>query len=77
MWNDLIKVKHIYVKGRVLRLGNGKNIDFWNDIWCGPLSLKDKKKLDLRGVMTAPRFSVKKKDLLTQIEKTPEPPPPS
>jgi len=27
--------------------------------------------------MTAPGFSVKKKDLLTQIEKTPEPPPPS
>jgi len=36
-----------------------------------------KKKLDLRGVMTAPGFSMKKKDLLTQIEKTPEPPPPS
>ena len=31
------------------------------------------KKLDLRGVMTAPGFSVKKKDLLTQIEKTPTP----
>ena len=34
------------------------------------------KQLDLRGVMTAPGFSVKK-DLLTQIKKTPEPPPPS
>ena len=33
------------------------------------------KKLDLRGVMTAPGFSMKKKDLLTQIEKTPEPQP--
>ena len=23
-------------------LGNGKNIDFWHDVWCGPLSLKDR-----------------------------------
>ena len=34
-----------------------------------------KKKLDLRGVMTAPGFSMKKKDLLTQIEKTLNPRP--
>jgi hypothetical protein len=40
--NDLIKIKNIYIKGRILRLGNGKNIDFWHDIWCGPLYLKDR-----------------------------------
>jgi hypothetical protein len=40
VWNDLVKIKHIYIKGRVMRLGNGKSIDFWNDTWCGPLRLK-------------------------------------
>ena len=42
VWNDLIKVKNIYIKGRVLILGDGNNIDFWHDIWCRPLSLKDR-----------------------------------
>jgi len=28
VWNDLIKVKNIYIKGRVLILGDGNNIDF-------------------------------------------------
>jgi len=42
VWNDLIKIKHIYVKGRVMRLGNGKSIDFWHDTWCGSLPLIDR-----------------------------------
>ena len=40
--NDLVKIKHIYVKGRVTWLGNGKSIDFWHDTWCGSLPLKDR-----------------------------------
>jgi hypothetical protein len=42
VWNDLIKIKNVYIKGGVLRLGDGKNIDFWHNIWCEPLSLKDR-----------------------------------
>jgi hypothetical protein len=42
VWNDLIKIKHYYTSGRVIKLGNGKNVDFWNDSWCGSLSLKDR-----------------------------------
>jgi hypothetical protein len=42
VWNDLIKIKHYYTSGRVINLGNGKNVDFWNDSWCGSLSLKDR-----------------------------------
>jgi hypothetical protein len=40
--NDLLKIKHIYIKGRIMRLGNGLTIDFWHDIWCRAISLKDK-----------------------------------
>jgi mannosylglycoprotein endo-beta-mannosidase len=41
-WNDLLKVKQLYVKGRIMILGNGKRIDFWEDAWCGMVALKDK-----------------------------------
>jgi hypothetical protein len=42
VWNDLIKVKDIYTRGRVMILGNGKEIDFWRDAWCGLVPLKEK-----------------------------------
>jgi hypothetical protein len=42
VWNDLLKVKHIYLKGRSVRIGDGKNTRFWHDRWCGLVSLVDK-----------------------------------
>jgi hypothetical protein len=42
VWNDLLKVKHIYLKGRIISVGNGPNKIFWEDLWCGMVALKDK-----------------------------------
>jgi hypothetical protein len=42
MWNDLLKVRHVYLKGRSMKVGNGKNTSFWHDRWCGLVSLADK-----------------------------------
>jgi len=32
-WNDLLKVKHIYLKGRKIKVKNGKGTSFWVDAW--------------------------------------------
>jgi len=42
VWNDLLKVREYYLKGRVMVVGNGKITDFWLDPWCGAAALKDK-----------------------------------
>jgi len=42
LWNDLLKVKDVYLKGRNMVIGKGKSTDFWSDVWCGTVSLKDK-----------------------------------
>lgn len=42
IWNDLLKVKDLYLKGRSMLVKEGKETDFWNDQWCGAVSLKDK-----------------------------------
>jgi hypothetical protein len=42
VWNDLIKVKDLYLSGRYIKIGNGCDTDFWNDPWCGSAALKDK-----------------------------------
>ena len=42
VWNDLLKIKDIYLKGRVMCVGNGQFTDFWRDSWCGMISLKEK-----------------------------------
>ena len=39
IWSDLLKVKEYYMKGRKLIVGNGRNIDFWDDIWLGDFTL--------------------------------------
>jgi hypothetical protein len=35
VWNDLLKVRHVYLKGRSMKVGNGKNTSFWHNRWCG------------------------------------------
>jgi hypothetical protein len=42
LWKGLMKVRHIYLRGRSYKVGNGKNISFWNDVWLDdkPLSIK-------------------------------------
>jgi hypothetical protein len=42
VWNDLLKVRHVYLKGRSMVVGNGKSTSFWHDRWCGLVSLADK-----------------------------------
>lgn len=41
VWNDLLKVRHIYLKDRSMMVGNGKMTSFWHDKWCGLVSLAD------------------------------------
>lgn len=33
IWNDLLKVKDIYLRGRSIKLGDGEKISFWKDTW--------------------------------------------
>src|SRR5688572_10136663 len=42
VWSDLLKVKYPYLKGRIIKIGNGLDTDFWNDPWCGVVPLRDK-----------------------------------
>jgi hypothetical protein len=42
VWNDLLKVKDIYLCGRYIKVGNGSDTDFWRDPWCGSVTLKEK-----------------------------------
>jgi hypothetical protein len=35
VWKDLLKVKHLYLRGRVMVVENGNSTDFGNDAWCG------------------------------------------
>jgi hypothetical protein len=34
-WKDLMKIRHIYLKGRSFKVANGKLISFWLDTWMG------------------------------------------
>lgn len=34
------KVKHLFYKGATFELNNGRNIRFWEDIWCGMVPLR-------------------------------------
>jgi hypothetical protein len=33
VWKDLLKIRHIYLKGRKFRVNNGKKVSFWVDTW--------------------------------------------
>ena len=33
IWNDLLKVRHIYLKARKIKVKNGKGTSFWVDAW--------------------------------------------
>lgn len=38
-WVDLIKIKHVYLQGRKVLVGNGLNTRFWEDVWLTSNSL--------------------------------------
>jgi len=42
VWNDLLKVKDLYLQGRIMVVGDGQGTDFWQDAWCGAIPLKEK-----------------------------------
>jgi hypothetical protein len=37
VWNSLIKIKELYLAGRKIVIGNGKDTDFWRDPANSPL----------------------------------------
>jgi hypothetical protein len=39
VWTDLLKIRHIYLKGREYELNDGRSISFWFDIWMGNTAL--------------------------------------
>jgi hypothetical protein len=41
-WKDMLQVKHIYLKGRRMQVGNGRNTSFRGDPWCDQYPLKDR-----------------------------------
>jgi hypothetical protein len=32
-WKNMLKIRHIYLKGRKFKVNNGKKISFWVDSW--------------------------------------------
>jgi hypothetical protein len=39
IWSDLLKIRHIYLKGRVLKISNGQRVSFWLDPWLEDVPL--------------------------------------
>jgi hypothetical protein len=35
LWKDLIKIRYIYLRGRIYRINNGTSVSFWLDQWLG------------------------------------------
>jgi hypothetical protein len=33
LWKDLMKIRHLYLKGRTFKLNNGRGVSFWLDCW--------------------------------------------
>jgi hypothetical protein len=31
VWNDLVKIKGVYLAGRIMKIGDGRDNDFWRD----------------------------------------------
>jgi hypothetical protein len=42
LWKDMLQVKHIYLKGRRMKVGNGRTTSFWGDAWCDQLPLVER-----------------------------------
>ena len=59
VWNDLLKVKDLYLKGRIMIVGVGEFTDSWKDAWCGRTPLEDKFP-GLFAICNEPSISVKK-----------------
>jgi hypothetical protein len=38
----MLQVKHIYLKGRRMKVGNGRSTSFWGDAWCDQLPLVER-----------------------------------
>jgi hypothetical protein len=41
MWYDLLKIKSIYLQGRIVSIKNGESVRFWWDNWLYDLPLKE------------------------------------
>jgi hypothetical protein len=39
VWSDLLKVRHVYIQGRVIQVKNEKGVSFWLDTWLGDKSM--------------------------------------
>jgi hypothetical protein len=39
VWSDLMKIRHIHLKGSGIKINNGQHTSFWLDIWMGDTPL--------------------------------------
>jgi hypothetical protein len=39
IWSDLMKVRHIYLRGRGIKINNGQYVNFWLDPWLNDTPL--------------------------------------
>lgn len=42
VWNDLLEVEDLYLKGRQMLVGKGYLTNFWQDTWCRNIDFKEK-----------------------------------
>lgn len=42
VWDDLLKVKDTYMRGRQMAVGKGDRTDLWQDTWCTDIPLRKK-----------------------------------
>jgi hypothetical protein len=42
LWSDMQQMKQIYLSGRRMKVGNGRNTSFWWDAWCDQIPLIDR-----------------------------------
>jgi hypothetical protein len=39
IWSDLLKIRHVYLKGRGIKINNRQSASFWLDPWLGDVPL--------------------------------------
>jgi hypothetical protein len=39
IWKDLMKIRHIYLRGREYKVNNGRKVSFWLDPWLEDIPL--------------------------------------
>lgn len=40
IWRSIRNLRHLVISKSSCKVGNSEKVAFWNDIWCGKMSLK-------------------------------------